>query len=86
MSTVKVSVRCRPCNDISNDLTLLHKSINITVSGVSSEFQFDEVLNDQTSQEMVFRKCVSPIIDKAMDGFNGCVFAYGQTGAGTYDC
>ena len=35
-------------------------------------------------QENVFANCTIPILDDVIDGYNGCIFAYGQTGAGNY--
>lgn len=43
---------------------------------------FDEVFDDQTSNEGVFRTCTKPIVGKVMDGFTCTVFVYGATGAG----
>ena len=83
MSRVKVCVRCRPTeNGIPQEINISSNTIAVNASNTPSEFLFDDVLNDSSSQELVFRKCVTPIIDKALDGFNGCIFAYGQTGAG----
>ena len=42
-------------------------------------FEFDLVLNGASSQEDVFLE-VSALVQSAMDGYNVCIFAYGQTG------
>lgn len=42
-------------------------------------FDFDLVFNNQCSQEDVFLE-VSALVQSALDGFNVCIFAYGQTG------
>ena len=34
------------------------------------------------STSTVFDDLAAPVVDKAMDGFNGTIFAYGQTAAG----
>lgn len=34
------------------------------------------------SQEVVHFECASEIVTKALDGYNGTILAYGQTGAG----
>lgn len=36
----------------------------------------------KTSNYDVFDSIVKPIVDAAVNGFNGTVFAYGQTGSG----
>eukprot|EP01052_Picozoa_sp_SAG31_P016724 SAG31_NODE_1119_length_9813_cov_49.321289_1_plen_522_part_00 len=35
-----------------------------------------------TTQEHVFQSCARPVISDIMEGYNGTIFAYGQTGAG----
>jgi len=45
-------------------------------------FGFDHVLPQDCKQEDVFRTCVREMVDDALEGFNGTVLAYGQTGAG----
>ncbi|WVZ98429.1 hypothetical protein U9M48_043875 [Paspalum notatum var. saurae] len=44
-------------------------------------FKFDYVFGPQKDQEVVFSETV-PVVRSVMDGFNVCIFAYGQTGAG----
>jgi len=55
----------------------------------SREFAFDKCLNslDQTaenyaSQDMVFNEVGQPVLNWILNGYNCCVFAFGQTGAG----
>lgn len=36
----------------------------------------------EIKNEVIFNTVVKPIINSAVDGFNGTVFAYGQTGSG----
>lgn len=82
MSKVRVAIRCRPSEEMPTDMRIGGNSISMCISGSTNDFQFDEVLDRRTTQDEVFRKCVVPIADKSLEGFNGCVFAYGQTGAG----
>jgi kinesin family protein 6/9 len=49
--------------------------------GESQAFHLDYVLKD-ASQEAVFEACGAEAVRGAMGGYNGCVMAYGQTGAG----
>jgi len=45
------------------------------------KFRFDDVLPD-ASQETIFTTCAADVCDNVLTGYNGTVFAYGQTGAG----
>jgi len=53
--------------------------INNQVSDWS--FPMDRVFHN-AAQDSVYNDCVSQIVDKALNGYNGTVMAYGQTGAG----
>lgn len=35
-----------------------------------------------TPQDVLYQKTAMPIVDFVLDGFNGTIFAYGQTGTG----
>lgn len=45
-------------------------------------FFFDHSYDDTLSQETIFNETAKPIIDSVMQGYNGTIFAYGQTGTG----
>ena len=47
----------------------------------SHSFMFDKVFSPSTSQENVFDE-VSEFVQSALDGYNVCLFSYGQTGSG----
>lgn len=47
----------------------------------SSTYSYDAVYEPGSSQESVFGD-VEPVVTSAMDGYNVCIFAYGQTGMG----
>lgn len=58
-------------------------------AGVSYSFQYDHVFSsydsddaDFANQETVFLGTTLPLIDKAFEGYNACLFAYGMTGSG----
>jgi len=44
-------------------------------------FKFDKILHN-ASQEEVFEYCAQQAVHKVVDGFNGTIMCYGQTGAG----
>ncbi|KAJ3391291.1 Kinesin-like protein kif3a [Entophlyctis sp. JEL0112] len=48
----------------------------------SKTFNFDTVFGMDVKQETVYGNAVEPLIRKCLEGYNGCIFAYGQTAAG----
>ena len=47
-----------------------------------TNFTFDRVFNLESTQKEVYDVAAKPIIDSVLDGFNGTIFAYGQTSSG----
>lgn len=92
---IKVVVRCRPMND--TELTANYKSIvkikpvegSVTLCNPSASeydppktFTFDTVFEPYSTQLDVYNLAARPIIDNVLEGYNGTIFAYGQTGTG----
>lgn len=44
-------------------------------------YNFDQVFHPDSSQDEVFSE-IEPVIKSALDGYNVCILAYGQTGTG----
>jgi len=92
---VKVVIRTRPTAEfaqdvitMSNDKTGIHihvpKSLDDGYINNQQEdwsFKFDKVLHN-ASQELAYEECASPIMNSVLQGYNGTIMAYGQTGAG----
>ena len=49
---------------------------------VPKVFTFDSVYDWNSQQDNVFSESAWPIIDNVLHGYNGTLFAYGQTGTG----
>ncbi|PRP88123.1 kinesin-like protein [Planoprotostelium fungivorum] len=94
---VKVAVRSRPMSktelllgsqsiiDLSEESVVL-KDPNPYSSAPSYKFHFDHNYPHDISQQQVYEDLGSPILDKAFQGYNGTIFAYGQTGTGKTHC
>jgi kinesin family protein 6/9 len=48
----------------------------------SYEFKFNEIFNQETTQEDVFYNIGQKVIKNSLQGYNNTVFCYGQTGSG----
>ena len=91
--TVKVVVRCRPLNstEIQDGRAQIVEmdgrsgTIAITVPKSSEPpktFTFDAVYPPNSAQDFIYQGTAKPILDSVMEGYNGTIFAYGQTGTG----
>lgn len=55
----------------------------IQIGGESKyDFTFDRVFGPATQQIEIYREVAGPVIHSVLGGFNGTIFAYGQTGGG----
>ena len=45
-------------------------------------FTFDNVYDWNCKQVDIFTDCAHPIVNNILEGYNGTIFAYGQTGTG----
>ncbi|KAK9147587.1 hypothetical protein Scep_006344 [Stephania cephalantha] len=90
---VRVAVRLRPrnaeemvadadfadCVELQPELKRLKLRKN---NWDSDTFEFDEVLTEFASQKRVYEVVAKPVVESVLDGYNGTVMAYGQTGTG----
>lgn len=86
---VKVAIRIRPLNDKEQQesgslcLNVIEsKTILLESKPEPKSFTYDNVADEKISQEEVFEIVGKPITASCMRGYNGTIFAYGQTGAG----
>ena len=94
---VKVVVRCRPMNpdekaskhkyavEVDEEMGRLDVS-ELSKNNQTRPFSFDHVFgyssNQQTQQIDIYNLVARPIVDFVLQGYNGTIFAYGQTGTG----
>jgi kinesin family protein 3/17 len=48
----------------------------------SKSFTFDYVFGPNSKQVDIYNLVARPIVDAVLEGYNGTIFAYGQTGTG----
>jgi kinesin family protein 15 len=92
MPRITVAVRVRPIEGAnileygnrasSSSSPSVSAAISCDVQGSKQDFTFDQLF-DETSgtQEAIFNKTSRKMVDEAVEGYNGCIFAYGQTGS-----
>ena len=51
-------------------------------SEVPKAFSFDAVYDWNSSQRQVYDESAFPLVESVIEGYNGTIFAYGQTGCG----
>ncbi|KAL4569257.1 hypothetical protein LXL04_024893 [Taraxacum kok-saghyz] len=92
---IRVFCRCRPlnkseassgCSTVVDFDTATDGVLGVLTSGSTSTstkkiFKFDCVFTPKDNQDDVFAHA-SPLVTSVLDGYNVCIFAYGQTGTG----
>lgn len=58
------------------------KGEETVVIGQGKPYVFDRVLPPSTTQEQVYSACAKQIVKDVLEGYNGTIFAYGQTSSG----
>ena len=78
---INVLVRIRGgCNNNEDKANFKIDSQNISLD--SSNYNYDHIAGEFSTQEEIFQSCGKRICDAALEGYNGTIFAYGQTGSG----
>ncbi|XP_015118817.1 osmotic avoidance abnormal protein 3 isoform X2 [Diachasma alloeum] len=89
--SVKVAVRCRPMNQrekssgCQNILSVDPIAKTCTLEGSTGggkSYQFDAAFGPDSTTEKVYEDVGSVVVEAVLEGYNGTVFAYGQTGCG----
>ncbi|KAL1569701.1 Kinesin-like protein KIN-14R [Salvia divinorum] len=88
---IRVFCRCRPlskseviagCASVMDFDTAKDGDLGIAVNGSNKKsFKFDRVYTPKDDQVDVFADA-APMVVSVLDGYNVCIFAYGQTGTG----
>ncbi|CAL5207567.1 unnamed protein product [Lathyrus oleraceus] len=83
MDRIHVTVRARPLSPEDAKTSLWRISGNsIFIPNHSSIFEFDQVFDENGKTSQIYETRTKDIVAAAVSGFNGTVFAYGQTNSG----
>ena len=88
--SVKVAVRCRPLSkkelekNYKNIIRVESKESSIYIQGPQGNVQFtyDYAFPENCNQEEIYDMTSAQIVAGVLEGYNGTIFAYGQTGTG----
>uniref|UniRef100_A0A8C4F9V4 Kinesin-like protein n=1 Tax=Dicentrarchus labrax TaxID=13489 RepID=A0A8C4F9V4_DICLA len=82
---IKVLCRFRPLNQseiVRGDQFIPKFQGDDTVVVGGRSYSFDRVFPTNTTQEQVYNTCAKQIVKDVLFGYNGTIFAYGQTSSG----
>ncbi|KAF6260559.1 P-loop containing nucleoside triphosphate hydrolase protein [Scenedesmus sp. NREL 46B-D3] len=92
---VRVVVRCRPLNEREKAdgrtriVDMDNKSGQVVLRNARADatdppksFTFDSVFDWESTQKEVYESTAAGIVNSTLEGYNGTIFAYGQTGTG----
>ncbi|KAK9169738.1 hypothetical protein Syun_001878 [Stephania yunnanensis] len=84
MERINVAVRPRPLSgeDAKSSPWRISGNSISTTANQTSKFDFDRIFREDCSNEEVYLARTKDIVAAAVRGFNGTVFAYGQTSSG----
>lgn len=92
--SVKVVVKCRPMNQRETELrceSILQIDSTTRLCSIrnpndktapAKAFTFDGTYTEEATNEQVYSDIAFPLVEAVTEGYNGTVFAYGQTGCG----
>ena len=84
-ATRSIVQRLSAANHRSRISSFASSSVTPAAAAPPPHFSFDRVFDSAASTEELYAACVKDIVDSAVTGMNGTVFAYGQTASGKVD-
>eukprot|EP00041_Stephanoeca_diplocostata_P030025 m.898985 g.898985 ORF g.898985 m.898985 type:complete len:797 (+) comp23676_c0_seq11:175-2565(+) len=90
-TSVRVIVRCRPMNSTEKKQNCqrcvemdpsMGSCSTVDKGGDKKSFTYDAVYDWNSKQKDIYDESVRPIVNDVLNGYNGTIFAYGQTGTG----
>ena len=89
---INVFCRFRPPNELelsnsTNNSVILLSPKNLIITQdknleIKKDYTFDGLFEMDTSKEIFYERTCKPIIDKFLEGYNGSIICYGETGTG----
>ncbi|KAI9575068.1 kinesin heavy chain-like [Glossina fuscipes] len=85
---IKVICRFRPLSDdeiedgAESIIKLPNEAEENCISIGAKSYSFDKVLHSDATQDRLYTVAAEPLVSDLLDGYNGTLFAYGQTSSG----
>ena len=71
------------CVRVTSNVGLVElKNPKADVTDPPKQFTFDAAYDQESLQKDLYLETFAPLVNSVLEGFNGTIFAYGQTGAG----
>lgn len=68
--------------DSKNNQINLFKPDSSETNEIPKSFSYDFVFAPDSLQSLIYEQSAFSLVDNVLDGYNGTIFAYGQTGCG----
>ncbi|XP_075152200.1 CENP-meta [Haematobia irritans] len=84
-NSIQVAIKVRPLLKKEKDQQSLWRVINNSIQQSDSQtdpYYFDHIFDQNATNQQIFDKMAKHIVHSAIQGFNGTIFAYGQTSSG----
>ncbi|KYQ91573.1 kinesin-3 [Tieghemostelium lacteum] len=86
VDNVKVCVRVKPIQsgESKRCISAIPAQNSILIAGKpeSKVFSYDMVADETVSQQSLYQSIARPLVESFVNGYNTCIFAYGQTASG----
>lgn len=81
---IKVVIRIRPLigKENENVKSISFQNNKLNMIGLNKSFVYDYIADENIGQTEMFNYTTSEIAESTLNGYNGTIFVYGQTGAG----
>jgi hypothetical protein len=91
---IRVLCRFRPLNQVEEEFSKkdagqlcvkFHSNDSVSIVNhlnIKNDFTLDRIFDNHTSQEVMFNEVIKDTISDILNGYNGTIFTYGQSGSG----
>jgi len=82
MNAREKEMKCTKCVSVESDVCRISIRKDDEPADLAKAFTYDAVFDEGSRQEEVYQETALPLVESVLAGYNGTIFAYGQTGCG----